>query len=133
MNIFVYGSLKPGEFNYQTYCQGKTIKETPAYVHGKIYDLGIGYPALTEGNDRVFGYVLSFEHDQILAALDRLEDFVSDRDPELNEYQRCPVTAYDRQNHGPIDFTWVYRMAKEKIKYYPQAVYLPEGEWFGPN
>ena len=35
LQIFVYGTLKPGEENYQKYCAGKVVNSTRAVAQGK--------------------------------------------------------------------------------------------------
>jgi gamma-glutamylcyclotransferase (GGCT)/AIG2-like uncharacterized protein YtfP len=32
ISVFVYGTLKPNEANYQKYCAGKVIRETKAFT-----------------------------------------------------------------------------------------------------
>ncbi|WP_410223264.1 gamma-glutamylcyclotransferase, partial [Limnospira platensis] len=39
IDVFVYGSLKPGEFNYNRFCLGRTIEELPACALGELYSL----------------------------------------------------------------------------------------------
>ena len=112
--VFVYGTLKPGEYNYQKYCQGKTIAEIPAYTIGELYHLAPGYPAITEGNRRVEGYLLSFAGDDILKSLDILEGY-SDRDAsECNDYNRQLIEVYSLSGE-PLAQAWGYIMSKKNI------------------
>ncbi len=114
-NVFVYGTLKPGEKNYPDYCAGKTIKETKAYVRGQLYHLSLGYPAMAEGDKKIEGYLLTFAERSILTSLDELEDYHPDRSPALNEYYRQQVSIYDLAD-GFLAEAWVYLMNIEKIK-----------------
>ena len=114
-NVFVYGTLKPGEKNYLNYCAGKTIKETKAYVRGQLYHLSLGYPAITKGDKKIEGYLLTFADRSILTSLDELEDYQPKRSPDLNEYYRQQVSIYDLAD-GFLAEAWVYLMNIEKIK-----------------
>ncbi|NET53980.1 MAG: gamma-glutamylcyclotransferase, partial [Merismopedia sp. SIO2A8] len=41
--VFVYGTLKPGEVNYDQYCASKVVEEIRAIAFGELFDLPIGY------------------------------------------------------------------------------------------
>ncbi|MDJ0632953.1 MAG: gamma-glutamylcyclotransferase [Xenococcaceae cyanobacterium MO_188.B29] len=114
-NVFVYGTLKPGERNYLRYCAGKTIRETQAYVKGQLYHLSLGYPALTEGDKKIEGYLLTFANNSILTSLDELEDYHPDRSPELNEYYRQQVLVYNLADDF-LEKAWIYLMNLAKIE-----------------
>ena len=130
MKVFVYGTLKPKEYNYQAYCVGRVIEETKAYTWGEIYHLpDLGYPGMTEGNNRVYGFLLTFADDSILSALDRLETYDPVRSPEDNEYQRLIVTAY-RPSGESLGEAWAYFMTKAKVKKLG-GILLPAGSWNG--
>ena len=64
--VFVYGTLKPNNSNYQQYCATKVISSQPAIALGQIFALPMGYPAMIEGNDQVQGYLLTFADSNIL-------------------------------------------------------------------
>ncbi|WP_325064821.1 gamma-glutamylcyclotransferase [Dolichospermum flos-aquae] len=53
INVFVYGTLKPGEVNYQKYCAGKVIKEQRAIANGKLNNSPMVYPAITSEDGSV--------------------------------------------------------------------------------
>ena len=57
LRVFVYGTLKPGEANYQRYCAGKLVNAQRAMVLGKLFALPAGYPAMTLGDIPVQGYL----------------------------------------------------------------------------
>ena len=115
IDVFVYGTLKPGESNYLNYCAGKTIKETKAYTWGELYHLSLGYPAITEGDNKIEGYLLTFADASILTSLDELEDYHQERSPELNEYYRQQVPVYNLTDDF-LGSAWSYLMGLEKIK-----------------
>ena len=129
--MFVYGTLKPGEVNYSPYCQGKVIEAIRGYTRGRLYTLSLGYPAMTEGEGKVRGFLLTFADRAILADLDQLEDFQAERSPEDNEYQRRLTIVY--QLSGKLlGEAWCYFMTPAKIKQL-QGVLLPSGWWQGKN
>lgn len=127
--VFVYGTLKPGEENYQRYCAGKTLNEQQAIALGTLFDLPLGYPALTEGNSPIEGVVLTFAESSILKVLDELEDYQPHRSPQHNEYNREQIEVFtlDRQRLGQV---WAYRMSIEQALK-QGGIWLPEGKWTG--
>ncbi|MFN5515469.1 MAG: gamma-glutamylcyclotransferase [Cyanobacteriota bacterium] len=130
--VFVYGTLKPGESNYGAYCEGKVLVEEKAYCWGRLYGLNLGYPGLTQGTERVWGYLLTFRDPRSLEDLDVLEDYQPGRAPSENEYQRRLTPIYG-PNHQPLGVAWVYIMTPATIQLH-QGRHLPAGEWSGfPN
>lgn len=130
LRVFVYGTLKPGERYYDRYCAGKVIEETPAFTLGKIYHLPIfGYPAMIPGDGKVQGYLLTFAKPEFLPDLDGLEDYLPDRSPEQNLYNRREVEIYDRSGISQ-GLAWVYFMTQEQIERFG-GVPLPSGLWTG--
>jgi len=114
IKIFVYGTLKPGECNYQRYCEGKVVDAYPAIARGELFALPVGYPAMTEGVENVYGFVLTFSNNAILAALDELEDYHPSHPAAQNLYQRQEIEVFnqDRQSLGKV---WAYIMLRDRI------------------
>ena len=129
LNVFVYGTLKPGGANYAFYCQGKTSSEILSYVRGDLYNLPQGYPAMTEGSNKVWGVMLSFGDPQVLNRLDELEDYQAPREPKLNLYNRQLTMVYDNSDRQ-IGRAWAYFMTVEKVDCY-QGSEIPSGNWVG--
>jgi len=128
IRVFVYGSLKPGEENYNRYCQGHIQSEVAAIAQGHLYDLpGLGYPAMTPGPGFVHGYVLSFEDPALLDTLDWLEEYEPGRPLEENEYYRVSLAVIggDRQ---PLGQAWCYLMVPERV-HALGGVRLASGQW----
>jgi gamma-glutamylcyclotransferase (GGCT)/AIG2-like uncharacterized protein YtfP len=125
--VFVYGTLKPGEVNYDRYCAGKIIEATEAIAFGELFDLPLGYPAMTAGERPVRGYLLTFADPSLLASLDRLEDYDSKRLPEDNEYQRQPIDTFDLTGK-PLGRAWTYLMSPQRVQHH-NGVFLPSGVW----
>ncbi|AIE73961.1 hypothetical protein D082_14330 [Synechocystis sp. PCC 6714] len=130
VKVFVYGTLMPGECNHQAYCPSQIEPPARGYVLGQIYHLQhFGYPAMAIGQDRVWGYCLTFPPNFFLDQLDSLEDYQAERDPEENVYERCWATVFDPQG-GEMAGAWLYRMDPRKIERYG-GIYLPTGCWSG--
>jgi gamma-glutamylcyclotransferase (GGCT)/AIG2-like uncharacterized protein YtfP len=125
--VFVYGTLKPGEENYRSYCAGKVVDTTEAIAQGKLFALPMGYPAMTPGDSPVRGYVLSFAENTILTPLDELEDYHPLRSPSQNLYNRQQIETHDLQGNF-LTWAWVYLMT-EKLASQLGGVLVPDGWW----
>ncbi|MEB3217962.1 MAG: gamma-glutamylcyclotransferase [Nostocales cyanobacterium 94392] len=129
LRVFVYGTLKPGEAYYEFYCSKKIIDATKAYVFGELYALPQGYPAITQGNNFVYGYLLSFANNEVLNNLDQLEDYHPQKPMSENLYNRKEVEVFDLENNS-LGLAWVYFMSFDQIcqlKATPQT----DGWWSG--
>ncbi len=129
LKVFVYGTLKPGEYNYQRYCMGKVVEEKRAIAFGQLFDLPLGYPAMTLGESPVQGFVLTFSDPAFLDVLDELEDYNPQRIPEENEYIRQEIETYNLAGE-PLGLAWVYLMAVEQVQRFG-GVLMPSGLWSG--
>lgn len=131
LHVFVYGTLKPGEHFYPRYCEGKVVASVEAIALGTLYDLPMGYPALTPGENPVYGYVLSFADFGVLAALDELEGYDPHGSPLLNEYERSLTTVYSL-NHEVLGQAWHYWMTTRQAEQLG-GTRLAHGRWTGRN
>lgn len=131
LKVFVYGTLKPGEANYQRYCAGRVVETCPGIVYGLLFELPIGYPAMTKGERCIHGFVLSFATPQVLLELDRLEDYHPERPPEANEYQRQKLKTFGSDGQY-LGMAWAYVMLPEKVQLLG-GVFLPSGFWTGQH
>jgi len=127
LKVFVYGTLKPKKRNYQRYCNGKVQSEIPSYTRGILYSLPVGYPAMTEGENKVQGFLLTFNNSNILNSLDLLEGYQAQRDSHLNEYYRRLVAVYSPEDRY-LDKAWAYFMTPAKVKQY-QGTIITSGCW----
>lgn len=134
IDIFVYGTLKPGYQYYQRYCIGKTCCERAAIAHGQLYHLPTrGYPAMILGSDRVCGYLLSFNDGKILAELDDLEGYHPHHTPEQNEYERTRIEVFDAENPEiSLGFAWVYQQTLDRVRQL-NGILLTSGCWVVQN
>jgi gamma-glutamylcyclotransferase (GGCT)/AIG2-like uncharacterized protein YtfP len=129
LKVFVYGTLKPGEVNYQRYCAGKVVEEKRALALGQLFDLPLGYPAMTPGESPVQGFVLTFTDPTLLSVLDKLEDYEPHRALEENEYYRQQIKTYDLEGQT-LGLAWAYLMTAEQVQRF-QGVPILSGWWSG--
>ncbi|WP_282699536.1 gamma-glutamylcyclotransferase family protein [Streptomyces sp. CC219B] len=109
--FFVYGTLRPGEPNYDLFLRGHTLREEPARLpRALLYD-GPGYPYLVEEGEQeaaVHGDLVTARPEayaQLLAVLDRLEEYTPG-DPR-NLYERV-AREVTRGADGTAVRAWVY-------------------------
>ncbi|MBD2529392.1 gamma-glutamylcyclotransferase [Nostoc flagelliforme FACHB-838] len=129
IQVFVYGTLKPGETNYQKYCADKVVDVKRAFVQGKLFALPIGYPAMTLGDSQVHGYLLSFSNPRILNELDVLEDYQPNRQMPENLYNRQITEVYEPQSLS-LGWAWVYLMTLDRVDQLGGFL-QPDGWWSG--
>lgn len=92
MFLFVYGTLKRNSENHGMLKKAKFISK--AFIHGYLYDLGVGIPAVAIENtrDKVYGEIFEAD-DDLLDELDEFEGF----NPESEEdsvYSRIEAEAF---------------------------------------
>ncbi|MBO3464244.1 gamma-glutamylcyclotransferase [Aetokthonos hydrillicola Thurmond2011] len=114
LRVFVYGTLKPGEVNYQKYCAGKVVDATPAIALGELFALPMGYQAMTLGNSPVHGYLLTFYDEEIFTQLDDLEDYQPERPESKNLYNRRQIEVYDQQGRS-LGWAWAYLISNYSL------------------
>jgi gamma-glutamylcyclotransferase (GGCT)/AIG2-like uncharacterized protein YtfP len=127
VRVFVYGTLKPGKANYERYCGDRVLQSIPAQVKGQLFELSLGYPAMTSGETWVQGYLLNFASESALEALDSLEDYQPHRPEPQNEYQRTEIEVFDKEGRS-LGFAWTYFMTLQKVQQY-HGTWLACGEW----
>ena len=127
IKIFVYGTLKPGEVNYHRYCAGRLVEEKPAIASGLLFHLSLGYPAMTLGDGKVYGYLLTFINSDILMLLDELEDYEPNRSPLENEYNRQVLEICDLEGRM-LGSAWTYLMTDEQIQHH-RGIPVTSGSW----
>ncbi|MGC1393814.1 MAG: gamma-glutamylcyclotransferase [Coleofasciculaceae cyanobacterium] len=115
LKIFVYGTLKPGESNYQRFCAGKVVVEEKAIAYGQLFALSLGYPGMTIGKSLIQGFVLTFADAAILSILDELEDYDPNRPETENEYNRQLIETFDLSGKS-LGMVWVYLMSLERVE-----------------
>jgi len=128
LKIFVYGTLKPGEKNYQLYCANTVTAVQEAIAYGKLYDLPMGYPAaIFPAAYLVRGYLLAFTDTRVLQSLDELEDYDPNQLISQNHYERHQIEVYD-SNFSSLGKVWTYSMNQQQIDAYG-GVFISDGWW----
>ena len=108
--LFTYGTLKRGFQNHHRIFGGYDIKITPAWTYGKLYDLGC-FPALTDGNNKVYGELIEFDNPAILKRVDYLEGYRGENN-SYNFYDRRETQVFTDKNEV---IAWAYFLNKSKI------------------
>ncbi|MBZ9639774.1 gamma-glutamylcyclotransferase family protein [Streptomyces sp. PSKA30] len=107
--FFVYGTLRPGEPNHDLFLRGRTSAEEPGRLSGAVLYDGPGYPyAVEEPGGAVSGELVTARpeaYDELLAALDRLEEYVPGDPRSL--YERVELEVV-RDADGAAVHAWVY-------------------------
>ena len=129
LKVFVYGTLKPGESNYQRYCQKNVLEVKRAIALGKLFALPFGYPGMTVGESVVQGFLLSFSDTNVLRHLDWLEGYDAYGPAAQNEYNRRKIEVFNPAFMS-LGVAWVYLMTLEQVQSYG-GVFLPDGWWSG--
>lgn len=129
LRVFVYGTLKPGEANYQQYCAHKLVNAKKAIAYGELFSLPVGYPAMTVGYNLVYGYLLEFSDANVISALDTLEDYDPSRQKSENLYNREQVAIFDLQGEKQAE-AWIYIMTRHRVNLLGGRI-QPDGWWSG--
>jgi gamma-glutamylcyclotransferase (GGCT)/AIG2-like uncharacterized protein YtfP/cation transport regulator ChaC len=108
VNVFVYGTLRRHEENHSLLKEAELHYEQ-AWAEGRLYDTGKGYPAMKEGEGRVYGEIYKI-NDALLHKLDDIEDFIEGREENLYNRQLQEVNT----DQGPVE-AFVYYGLGEKM------------------
>lgn len=128
--FFVYGTLRPGEANHDLFLRGRTLAEEPGHLTGAVLYDGPGYPyAVEEPGGTVRGELVTARpeaYEDLLAALDRLEEYVPG-DPR-NLYERAARDVV-RTGGGTVR-AWVYLAApRVAARLRATGTRVPDGDW----
>jgi gamma-glutamylcyclotransferase (GGCT)/AIG2-like uncharacterized protein YtfP len=132
-HVFVYGTLKPGEFYHDRYCGPFKFVAEEAFISGRLFDFPqLGYPGALEGDgSRIRGVILRFSHTEreVLSKLDELEGYDPDKAEELNEYYRKKIPVYKNADDAVTsESAWCYFMTLRKIESL-KGVLIPNDFW----
>lgn len=107
--FFVYGTLRAGEHNHDRFLRGRTRSEEPGRMRGLVLYEGPGYPYAVEDPGGVVSgelvTALPQAYEELLTALDRLEEYVP-ADPR-NLYERV-ARDVTRADGTSVVRAWVY-------------------------
>ncbi|MEH7085970.1 gamma-glutamylcyclotransferase family protein [Neobacillus drentensis] len=109
--VFVYGTLRKNESNHYL-MKGATLIAGQAWANGRLFDTGVGYPALKESMcDKVYGELYLVSEEQLLR-LDELEGYRPNRSNNLYNrknqvvfYENDKIEAYlyfIAEHHGSM-------------------------------
>ncbi len=136
--VFVYGTLKPGEFYEHVAQKAGSFKAEKAFVEGyRIYHLKKEkYPAVVAAplttddaleEELVFGYVLEYDDiDAALVVLDELEGI----NLSPPEYHRSQIKVTRLLDDEELE-AWIYTFAREDYLTEEHAQHIPYGNWTG--
>jgi gamma-glutamylcyclotransferase (GGCT)/AIG2-like uncharacterized protein YtfP len=133
INLFVYGSLREGFFNYNKYLANKVIEKKEAKLENmKLYHMPYkGYPAITTGEDVVLGEIMVINEDcyeDTMKAMDAMEGFISENNPE-NEYHKVILEVENlHTNQKEKCFVYFYNKDKDML-FDSNAINIPHGDW----
>ncbi len=133
INLFVYGSLREGFFNYEKYLKGN-VAETKAakLANMKLYHMPYkGYPAIMFGKDTLIGEIMVLHeesYEETMRAMDEMEGFISEGNPE-NEYHKVILEVENQEtNEKEPCFVYFYNKDKDEL-FDSSAIYIPHGDW----
>ncbi len=133
INLFVYGSLREGFFNYNTYLANRVIEKKEAQLENmNLYHMPYkGYPAITLGNDVVAGEIMVLKeeyYEETMKAMDEMEGFISENNPN-NEYHKVILEVENlHTNKKEKCFVYFYNKDRDKL-FEGSAIYIPHGDW----
>ncbi|MFF7276498.1 gamma-glutamylcyclotransferase family protein [Streptomyces griseorubiginosus] len=130
--FFVYGTLRPGEVNHDLFLRGRVRSEAPGRLPDALLYDGPGYPYAVAEPDGgpVFGELVTADpedYDELLAALDELEEFTPG-DPR-NLYERVAHEVV-RAADGTAVRAWVYMAAPSvAVRLRAHGKLIESGDW----
>ncbi|MEG1870644.1 MAG: gamma-glutamylcyclotransferase family protein [Peptostreptococcaceae bacterium] len=127
--IFVYGSLRTGFYNYDKYLKGKVKDAKVGKVKGKLYHMPHkGYPALLEGEDVVFGEVMTVNNfEEVMISMDKMESYYGANDSR-NEYNRIVMDVELENGETESCYCYYYAMNDEEV-FNEKSIYVENGDW----
>ena len=115
-SVFVYGTLRPGQGNYQRLLAGRTVRESPALANGlALYGRGFPY-AVPQSGARTVGNLITIRphlYREVLTDLDQLEGYQPNRRAG-NHYirsARSVIATISTSNSGTWEAfhtAWIY-------------------------
>lgn len=133
INVFVYGSLREGFFNYDKYLKGKVNSIKPAKIHNVLlYHMPYkGYPAIMHGKGTVYGEIMEITpeiYDITMKAMDEMEGFISENNPK-NEYDKI-LMEIENLDSDSTEKCYVYFYNKDiDPKFNDESVFVSHGDW----
>jgi gamma-glutamylcyclotransferase (GGCT)/AIG2-like uncharacterized protein YtfP len=125
--FFVYGTLRPGQPNFQR-ISGLVVRAEPAILRGHVlYGHGMPCPYAGPGSGRVVGDLLWVKPEAVgeaLGILDALEGYREGRGGNLYERRSLAVT----NQRGQVQ-VWVYLAGDAVLADLTPDLVVPSGDW----
>ena len=125
MKVFVYGPLMPN-FEKWSVIADKVENTKRGKVKAKLYQLPYGYPAIIEGDNEVYGYVLDLPDEGISTTLDQLFGFYMQGRDNFYEKKNLSVTYEDGSTGEALVYLFEGYRAEEVSNF---GTYIPHGDW----
>jgi gamma-glutamylcyclotransferase (GGCT)/AIG2-like uncharacterized protein YtfP len=127
--VFVYGTLRNSEGNYQYILQGRTVAEEPAVLDGAAMYSNGGFPYVVSADDgQVVGELMHLDpqaRPETMQRLDQLEGYRGA--DEFNHYERNLVQVKDSE--GSMVTAWAYLAEGSVAERAKQLEPVPDGDW----
>ncbi|KPL91626.1 gamma-glutamylcyclotransferase family protein [Herpetosiphon geysericola] len=127
--LFVYGTLRTGEYNWKIYLEGKTRSETPAIVQQhQLY--ANRYPYVIPGEGTVVGTLVEIKpalYAAVMREIDELEQF----SPAGNSWY-LRVARYVEVGEQRI-LAWMYYAGERVSQHLTNDHRIVDGDWVGWN
>lgn len=108
MQVFVYGTLRTGMYNYEKYFQGHVVHRQKGYVKGELYSIiDKVYPALIPGERMILGELMDMDDTFSVEIVDEMEGYYGPHRLD-NEYHKMMCTIYDLDKTTEIGAFPVY-------------------------
>ncbi len=133
INVFVYGSLRDGFFNYEKYLAGKVLEKKAAKLENmRLYHMPYkGYPAIISGEDIVNGEIIVIDpnfYEETIKAMDEMEGFKG-KDNLENEYDKI-ILEVKNISDNEIEKCFVYFYNKNNDQCFEkESIYIQSGDW----
>jgi gamma-glutamylcyclotransferase (GGCT)/AIG2-like uncharacterized protein YtfP len=134
--IFVYGTLRPDQENYDRFVRGKTAREVAAMLPDHAMFVLDRYPCITEdtGAGDVIGdvlYLLPELFPEALAALDQLEGYMPGNasSPYLRVRRGVRTGEGDGGEPPRTSLAWAYVAGEPALLRRPACDPVPGGDW----
>lgn len=130
INIFTYGSLREGFFNYNKYLKGKvTSRKIGKVKNSDLYHMPYkGYPAILSGTGEVIGEVMVIsDYDNVMRAIDEMEGFISEENPN-NEYNKKLLEVELEDGSKEMCYVYCYNKNIDDL-FEKEAISIPTGDW----
>ncbi|MGL5150891.1 MAG: gamma-glutamylcyclotransferase family protein [Clostridium sp.] len=128
--LFVYGSLRTGFFNYDKYLKGNVISSEEATVEGNLYHLPHkGYPAIQKGQGIIKGEIITVKNpDEVIKAIDKMEGFISPNNPR-NEYDKVDVLVTVSKSNEKVNLPIYFYNKEIDNEFDEKAILISNGDW----